>query len=669
MRKSTIFKRMLIGVSIPAITVLTCAGLLIALQVGKIVTKQSRENLASNSSAVANEVSDFFSQYLSGASQAASSYQIETFLKDATSDIRMNERPEYGDLKITLDKMAEVDTENIMASWVAAFNANQLTQSDGFTTGGPDWDVTTRPWYRVKDTREAILTEPYIDASTGQLIMSAVAPVFDSTNQEVIGALGYDINLEHLKSIMQNYKIGEKGFIILCTAGGQVVYHPDASYIQKNVSELNWPEQIKQAFLSKQIGSVDYVMDGIKYSGNVNLVKSGAWYVLSGIPVSEIMSVQFKLIRLIIGIFTAGVIILIGIVFLISKGISSPVKKLAKVADKIADGDLDVVVDVKTNDETGLVADALGRTVERLKNYILYIDEIAEVLNQIGENRIAFTLEYSYDGEFSKIKESMLKIQKTLAHTIEQIAGSSGEVASGAEHVSAGAQALSQGATEQASSIEELSATISEITARVKQNAETSKEANALVKGVSGDLINSKNQMEELSNAMENIHRSSGEIGKIIKTIEDIAFQTNILALNAAVEAARAGSAGKGFAVVAEEVRNLASKSAEAAKETTRLIEDSVFAVGRGTELAEVTVERIVQVAEGAKKVAETIDQIAVSSEQQSDALNQVSIGVEQISSVVQSNSATAEESAAASHELSDQAKLLKKVVNQFKLE
>lgn len=668
MKRISILQKMLIGISIPVILVFLLSGALISSMVRQTVNKQALEKLEADSLAASNQASDFFTKYLSGAQQAASNYQVEAFIKSVSGKTRLNQAPGYDEAKISLDKMAATDTENILAAWIGDFDTSQITQSDGFNSVD-GWDITSRPWYRVKATGKPVLTEPYIDASTGQMIVTAAAPVYDHMSREIIGAVGYDIKLSQLTAIMQQYKIGDQGFIILATDGGQVIYHPDSQYIQKMVNDVNWSANVMSSLQNGQTGTLDYMMAGVSYSGSVNVVSSCGWYVLSGMPTDEIMASFHSAVKTIITIYALGTAVLILLISFISLNISRPIKRLAMIAEKIADGDLDVKVDVASADETGLVAQAMGKTVARLNDYIHYIDEVSQVLDQIAENNLVFELKHSYDGEFFKIKESLLRIQKMLTSTLEQITRTASDVAAGSDNVSSGAQALSQGTTEQASSIEELAATITEISGQVRENAKDSQEANGLVMQVSSELTASNHQMQELKEAMEEINRSSGEIGKIIKTIEDIAFQTNILALNAAVEAARAGEAGKGFAVVADEVRSLASKSGQAAKETTKLIEDSISSIGNGTSLTEAAAAKMLQVVESAERVSEAISRITAASNKQSEAISQVSIGVEQISGVVQSNSATAEESAAASQQLSDQARVLEELVHRFRLE
>lgn len=349
----------------------------------------------------------------------------------------------------------------------------------------------------------------------------------------------------------------------------------------------------------------------------------------------------------------------------ISRGISKPVAEMAKAAQKMSKGDLNVQIDVHSKDEIGLLGNAFSETISTLR---AYITDITACLSEIASGNLAVITTEDFKGDFVELKNSIDGITVSLNDAISQIDQSSGQVSFGSEQLSGSSQALAQGAAEQASSVEELSATIAEIAAHVKDNAEHATEASLNVNHVRSEIEVSDQYMKDMVAAMTQINESSSQIGKIIKTIEDIAFQTNILALNAAVEAARAGSAGKGFAVVAEEVRNLASKSSEAAKETTALIENSVEQVENGSKIADETAKSLLRVVDSAKVVAETIERISLASNRQSEAIVQVTMGVEQISNVVQTNSATAEESAAASEELSGQALGLKELVQKFQL-
>lgn len=668
MKRISILAKMLIGITVPVIVVLVIAGVLIASAVGRVVEQQSRAQLESESRAAAHQVSEFFSRYMTGVQMLASGREVELIIEDTHGSARLNGNERFSDVKITLDKAAAADTQNILASWIGDFESSQITQSDGYNSD-IGWDITGRPWYAVKQSGKPLLTAPYVDASTGQMIVSAAAPVFDNESSQIIGAAGFDIRLSQLDSIMDAYTIGEQGLLVLCAWNGTVIYHPDSSLVQRQFADLDFSDSVKQAVAEGAVGTLDYEMNGQQYSGMVEKVGDTGWTVLSGIPQAEILATYYSVISTIVIIFSLGLVLLIAMISFIALGISRPLKKLSGIADAIAAGNLDVTVDIKSRDETGLVAQAMSKTVDRLKDYIDYIDEIASVLGQIADNNLVFDLQHDYAGDFSRVKQALLKIRSTLSATIQRIAKSSDQVSAGAEQLSCGAQALSQGATEQASAVEQLAATINEISAQVRQNALDAKDANGHVGGVSSDLEGCNNQMHQLEQAMGDIEKRAGEIGNIIKTIEDIAFQTNILALNAAVEAARAGAAGKGFAVVADEVRNLASKSAQAAQSTTALIEGTIHSVANGTQMARDAAQSLARVVDSAKLVTNAIGKISDASSKQATSISQVSLGVEQISAVVQTNSATAEQSAASSEELSNEAQILKRLVSQFRLE
>lgn len=374
------------------------------------------------------------------------------------------------------------------------------------------------------------------------------------------------------------------------------------------------------------------------------------------------------------GISVAAVIIIIIIAFVISivlgmviaQGISKPINTCLARLDLLSQGDLhSEVPEATTSDEAGNMLTALSTTVVSIQTMI---EDIDQCLSTLADGDLNIVSNSNYMGDFVAIKNSVHKIVVSLNDTLTQINHSSEQVSSGSDQVASGAQALSQGATEQASSVEELAATINEISRQIQSSAANAKDADIQMSNVVNELELCDQQMTDMTSAMSDISQKSSEIGKIIKTIEDIAFQTNILALNAAVEAARAGAAGKGFAVVADEVRNLASKSKEAANNTTYLIESSISAVAQGTKLAAATAVALQTVVNGTNIVTSEINEIAASSSDQADAITQVTTGIDQISSVVQTNSATAEESAASSEELSGQAQILKQLVSRFKL-
>lgn len=366
-------------------------------------------------------------------------------------------------------------------------------------------------------------------------------------------------------------------------------------------------------------------------------------------------SVQtIALIGMIVGVALA---LMLGI--LLTRAITKPIARGVEFAQEIAAGRLDIELDVRQKDEVGVLADALRGMLESLQYKAALVERISQ-----GDLTMDVELASQDDG----LGKSLVTMVDSLNDILGQVRVAVDQVAAGAAQVSSASQDLSQGATESASSLEEISSSVNEINSQSRQNTESAAEASTLSRQAANDAEGGQSQMTELRTAMDSISDASNEIRKVVKVIDDIAFQINLLALNANVEAARAGKYGKGFAVVAEEVRNLAVRSAEAVKETTAMVQQSVDSIEVGNELTGKTAEQLEAIVGGAKRVAEFLEEIAASSREQSLAIEQITEGLGQVDQVTQSNTASAEESASASEELSSQAEQLRSSVAMFRL-
>ena len=383
---------------------------------------------------------------------------------------------------------------------------------------------------------------------------------------------------------------------------------------------------------------------------------------------TDLTQASVNSILIAVGVIVAAAVLATLIALRISSGIARPLKACSVRLEQLASGDLESEVPtVQSQDETGTLAKATRDIVDSLCEIVRDVQYCLGEMSS-GNFDVRSRATEQYVGGYLPILESMRNINYRMSDTLLEIHQSSDQVSVSSEQVSSGAQALSQGCTQQASSVQELAATLNVLSEHVKSNADNAQQASQLSTKTGEQMRESNQQMQALTHAMANISQSSNEIGKIIKTIEDIAFQTNILALNAAVEAARAGNAGKGFAVVADEVRSLASKSAEASKNTSVLIANSLKAVEDGSRIADVTAQTLHTAVESAQTTTSKINQISEASAEQADSISQVTVGIDQIAAVVQNNSATAEESAAASEELSGQAQMLRDLVKRFRV-
>lgn len=603
------------------------------------------------------------------------SNKLEVY-KSVAADLGLN--PVLSDLTANKqDKVKIVKQMVEMYDLVDAFAVTALGTGESPVTGEV-YLISDRDFFEAAMEGNVFITEPALNKKLDKVTLIVAAPIWKNGvyGSSVNGVAVIELDGKVLSDIAASVKIGEGGYGFILNQEGLTIGHPDydkvlsgeniiSSYTTDGSNESM--ATTEQKLLNGEINFGNYTINNknnlIAYS---SVAGSNNWGFFVSAPESEylkttnisiVITLVFSLLSLIAAYF---------VVKSISNTIANPVIECAERLKMLSEGDLHTeVAATDRNDEVGLLIRSLSTTIKGLN---VIINDISFQLGAISEGDFSHNIDKEYNGDFNSIIFSMKKINSFLNAIVGQVNESAEQVASGADQVAGGAQALSQGATEQASSVEELSATLSEISDQINNNASNANKANEASLESSKQVAIGNNYVKEMNEAMLNISVTSKEIAKIIKVIDDIAFQTNILALNAAVEAARAGSAGKGFAVVADEVRNLASKSAEAAKTTTALIENSMKAVDKGTIISKQTEDVLDAAVSKSEIAAEMIEEISKASLNQAESVSQVLAGIEQISAIVQTNSATAEESAAASEELSGQAQVLKELIEEIKL-
>ncbi|MGN0642288.1 MAG: methyl-accepting chemotaxis protein [Huintestinicola sp.] len=469
---------------------------------------------------------------------------------------------------------------------------------------------------------------------------------------------------------------GYSGFGLALSSTGNILSETSVDMLKKgdNINTLtdNDPSYMPLAVIVQDLdntrGTKLVSLFGERYLiGWAPVEKYDGCYTMIFLSYDEIISSFYTavLIAALLAAFCLSVMTVISTA--IAKKISLPISQACERLKKLAEGDLTSPAPTTTrNDETYILLSSLSNTIDSMRTYI---DDIRKVLSEVSGGNLLVKSGNSYSGDFIEIKEALDKILAALNGTFADVNRAATQVRDCSGQVADGATTLSQSASVEASTMEELTASVADVSEKIRANAEMAENARIMTRSADEYVIRGNDSMNEMVAAIKDIETASAQISKIIKVIDDIAFQTNILALNAAVEAARAGAAGKGFAVVADEVRNLATKSAEAAAQTGKLINNASDSVKKGTELASETAEALNKIVEMVSGVTDIMDKIAVSANEQATAVSQINTGMEMINSSIQTTSTTAEESAAASEELSGQSDFLNEMINKFHFE
>lgn len=543
--------------------------------------------------------------------------------------------------------------------------------ADGFSSTGYSY-AQEDYFQKCKQTMKPYISDIMNDGQ--QMIFLLEVPII--VNGQFEGAVYGGISADFLSDIVVNLAMGSDGVAYVLDNKGNVIGHRDRSIIEESSNMIEAAKtdsgmaeiaKVNQRMIQGETGFGSYNLYGDnKLVGFAPIDGNQEWSIAIETSQREFKSTLDRSILLTILVVILVIIATFPVAVKVGRSISNPIRACVTRLEKLADGDLQTPTPaVKSQDETAELTQALDATIRRLNEVV---QDVSHHLGKMGQGDFRENITRTYWGDFAAIEKSIKAIHHSLKDMLLQISQSAATVAASSDQVSNGSQSLSQGATEQASAVHELSVTIGGIAENANQTAATAEEAGLFVNQAGTQLNVSVDYVKELNTAMEKISGSSSEIRKIIDTIENIAFQTNILALNAAVEAARAGSAGKGFAVVSDEVRNLAAKSDEAAKATKELIESSIAAVKEGGQVVDKVTESLDKTNSIAENVTVRMNAVVEAIENQTVAIAQVTEGINQISSVVESTSATSEKSAATAQNLSEQSRLMNNLTQRFQL-
>lgn len=607
-----------------------------------------------------HQMTDFIDKYTVLTEMLAENPQIQSAILASNPAQPYSSQPNYQTLTTLLFDTTE-KYNDIMGMGVGVINEGLIYTKDGKILD----DIESLPVYNVVNEKRTIVTQPFVNEVTQTLNVSICAPIA-SANGDTAGFVTVNIGLDNLSAFSTALAFDETGSVTLLSKDNVVMGYSNPQLIGQTFTDIEMSDNLRQELDTPSGNTMKYTISGQERTGIVTQIPDYGWKLIVGMSTEEYgAQANSTVLWLLFLLVLSTVILALCLRLLIVKKLR-PLSEVNHALREMSKGNLQVSIAHRSNDEIGQMADSMRSCLETLS---MYVTEIASVMNRLEKGDLTVSSNVQFKGDFIPIQHSIFGFVEELNYLMQSITQASEQVSAGSQHVAYGSQALAQGATEQASSVEELSATITQLSTTVKSNSEMAQNASVNATHVNAQIAESGEKMNQSLELMQQIRTSAAKVSGIIKTIEDIAFQTNILALNAAVEAARAGQSGKGFAVVADEVRNLAEKSAEASKATTTLISSMVASIEHGSESMQETKQYMDNVVAAASEITAVFQKISEASERQSTAITQVTQGTGQISSVVQTNSATAEQSAAASEQLSSQAENLKNLTRRFRIE
>ncbi|MFI3254199.1 MAG: methyl-accepting chemotaxis protein [Eubacteriales bacterium] len=611
---------------------------------------------------ISNDIAHTLHEYISVAMVLSQNDTLVQLLEESDKNNPMHLNDKAATIIAGMNNVAMQYPDEVMFVGVMSVAQDGYIANDGDYSDDSfsfaEWD-----YYTPVLTKQSHITSPYLDTEINDMVVSVCYPVI--SNGTVLGVTFVDLSIDFVADLIAASHFGETGSSFVLGGDMQIIGHETVSYISQDYSKLALGGDILNGELSNPSNTLlSFTMDGVARMGEVGKVGNFDWTIVTSIDASEFNSDSNE-IRLILLALLSGSIIATLVLASVTVSISlKPMKYIQEAMNALSQGDTHFILEYEANNELGALANDLRFTIHNLS---LYIDEIKRLLSMCSQGDFTASSDMKFLGDFAEIKSSINDFQHLISSALDGIKATVEQVNVGSNYVATGSQSLSEGAAKQSDSVEELNQSISNITQHIVDTNKNVHHVNTCSHQAAIELKKNNDIMVEMVHSMDEINRTSEGIQKIVNTIEDVAFQTNILALNAAVEAARAGTAGRGFAVVAEEVRNLSTRTSTAVHETTSLIEETVRAVKVGSDLVEQSAKGLQDVIAFVDSYMGALEDITQSSEDQSVAINQISDGIQEITAVLQTNSAISEQSAATSEELASQATVMQTTIEQFK--
>lgn len=572
---------------------------------------------------------------------------------------------DYVDLVTELSIVAKMHEDSVLYVSLCSIYGNNYITNRGEQSGSA-FSISSLPYYEVVSSKSTYISNPYDDDLTDFQLVAIASPVFDSSGR-MIGIASLEISLEQLSKLLSSTSFGETGTTFMLDSNNNILLHEETERVGKSLSSSGYEGDSFYKEIENPTGNIiEYKNNTVPRLGGVALVNElTGWKLVSAMDTDEFQSTIHRILGYLV---LAQTLALLCTMFFCAKSIFrnlAPMKDLEGFMEQLSKGNLSDTVDYPIPNEIGRLAKHMNDTAQNLSSYI---SQIAFTMKEFENGNFTTPKPFSYEGEFQEIGNSMNQFVDMMSNILQDLKQSLHETNLGTSHLATGAQQLAVGSSEQAESVRGMNALIENINVTIVETAENSSTVTTDAEKISMELKQNNEKMRELVISVQDIKQMSDEVKRIIQTIEDVAFQTNILSLNASIEASRAGTSGRGFAVVAEQVRSLSARTAEAAEETSKIITEIALAIELNSHLAQNTSQELQGVVNDVNIFVEKITHISLSAQGQADAISEINKGVTEISDVVSRNSSISEESAAATEELSAQSTVMMSQIARFKL-